>query len=128
MPRSEVHFHKLTFSHNPFQHLSYTRNIKSPTARKIPTFSSWISPLKKFWSLTVQNSPQMNPNSGDIECLPLNTCFSYTHCPWEIYLFGISPFENPLLEHKTQGSILADFSWTTTLKPENLTFEGPGKP
>ena len=35
-----VHFHKLAFSHNPFQHPSHAPNTKSPTARKIPTFSS----------------------------------------------------------------------------------------
>ena len=38
-----------------------------------------------FWSenifLMVQNSPQMNLNSGDIEFLLPKTCFSYIDCP-----------------------------------------------
>ena len=87
-----------------------------------------IAVFSHFFPLTVQNMPLSTPNSGDIEFFLTNTCFSYTHCPQKLYLFHNSPFENPLLEHKTQGSILADFSWTTTLKPKKPTFEGPGKP
>ena len=87
-----------------------------------------IAVLSQNIFLTVQNRPFKAPNSRDIEFLMFNSLFSYTDCPLKYFWFRIFPFENPLLEHKTQDSISADFSYTTTLKPKKPTFEGPGKP
>ena len=49
----------------------------------------------------------LRPNSEDIELLTSNMGFLGTQYPWNIYLFLNSPLENQLLEHNTQGPILA---------------------
>ena len=69
----------------------------------------------------------LRPNSEDIELLTSNMGFLGTQYPWNIYLFLNSPLENQLLEHNTQGPILAKNFLYALSKPkmvQNQIFQG----